>query len=184
MSENFDQEVVVNTVRRVTLEVFSTMLCLDMKPGESFTEVHASDGAEGVMSFVGLAGRCTGAGSLRCDSQTACRLAGAFLMSEFDSVNGDVLDAIGELTNMIIGNLKTHLEDQMGPISLSIPTVIHGRNFTARSSSREEWMVVPFQWEGGRLDVKVCLRFSDEESGHAGSRQEFVLHGAGARRSF
>ena len=99
-------------------------------------------------------------------------------MTEFDSVNGDVLDAMGELTNMIIGNLKTHLEDNWGPISLSIPTVVHGRNFTARSSSREEWMVVPFDWSGGHFDIKVCLRLADEETGQAGARQEFVLNGA------
>ncbi len=179
MLNDLDQEMIAATVRNVTMEVFSTMLCLDVTAGETFAEVHASDGAEGVMSFIGLAGRCTGAGSLRCSSEAACKLASAFLMSEFEAVDGDVLDAIGELTNMIVGNLKTHLEDKLGAISLSIPTVIHGRNFTARSSSREEWMGVPFEWAGGRVDVKVCLRAVEEESSvKAGSQHEFVLNGA------
>lgn len=181
ISDALDQQVIATIVRDVTVEVFSTMLGLEVSAGEVFTEGHASDGTEGVMSFVGLAGRCTGAGSLRCSSDAACRLASVFLMSEFDSVDGDVLDAIGELTNMIVGNLKTQLEDRLGPISLSIPTVIHGRNFTARSSSREEWTVVPFQWESGRMDVKICLQAAEEESAHSGSRQEFLLHGT--RRS-
>jgi chemotaxis protein CheX len=175
-TDAFDLEMIAATVRDVTTEVFSTMLCLDLKAREARTEVHAS-GADGVMSFIGLAGPCTGAGSLSCSSESACRIAGAFMMSEFEGVNGDVLDAIGELTNMIIGNLKTHLEDRMGAISLSIPTVIHGHNFTARSSSREEWLVVPFAWDGGEMEVKVCLRVADEQSGEAGSQQEFVLNG-------
>lgn len=181
ISEALDQQVIATIVRDVTVEVFSTMLGLEVSVGEVFTEGHASDGTEGVMSFVGLAGRCTGAGSLRCTSEAACRLASVFLMSEFESVDGDVLDAIGELTNMIVGNLKTQLEDRLGAISLSIPTVIHGRNFTARSSSREEWTVVPFHWAGGHMDVKICLQAADEGSGHAGSRPEFLLHGT--RRS-
>jgi chemotaxis protein CheX len=181
ISEALDQQVIASIVRDVTVEVFTTMLGVEVVAGDLFTEGHASDGTEGVMSFVGMAGKCSGAGSLRCSSEAACRLASVFLMSPFESVDGDVLDAIGELTNMIVGNLKTQLEDRLGPISLSIPTVIHGRNFTARSSSREEWIVVPFQWEGGKMDVKICLQAAEEGSGHAGSRQEFLLNGT--RRS-
>ena len=67
------------------------------------------------------------------------------------------MDAVAEVTNMIIGNVKTTLETELGPLALSIPTVVFGRNFTARSASSEEWVVVPFDVEGSRLDVKLCL---------------------------
>jgi len=36
-------------------------------------------------------------------------------MSEFASVDQGVLDAIGEVTNMIIGNFKNSLESEIGP---------------------------------------------------------------------
>lgn len=53
------------------------------------------------------------------------------------------MDAFGELTNIIIGNLKNELEHHTGPMGLSVPTVIHGKNLTARSDGREEWAVAP-----------------------------------------
>ena len=69
------------------------------------------------------------------------------MMSEYSSVTDEVLDAVAELTNMIIGNLKTALEEHLGPMGLSIPTVIHGRNFTSRTVGTQDWTIVPFRME-------------------------------------
>jgi chemotaxis protein CheX len=44
-------------------------------------------------------------------------------MTEASSVDEDVLDAVAEITNMIIGSVKTDLEGELGPLGLSIPTV-------------------------------------------------------------
>jgi chemotaxis protein CheX len=98
-------------------------------------------------------------------------------MTEFTAVNEEVLDAFGELTNMIIGSFKTELESIAGPMGLSIPTVIYGRNFTTRSLGHEEWVVVPFDCAGHKMEVKVCLKA--QNAGTDGSRQsskpQFIL---------
>jgi len=78
-------------------------------------------------------------------------------MAEFPAVNEDVLDAVAELTNMIIGGVKNDLERQLGPLGLSIPTVVFGRNFRTRSAGTAEWTVVRFPWEGEWLTVKLFL---------------------------
>ena len=117
------------------------------------------------------------AGRLPCPSAVACRLASRFLMSEFDSVDDEVLDAFGELTNMIIGNFKTEVEHHLGPMGLSIPTVIYGRNFSTRSLGREEWTVVPFRCGEDHLNVKVCLKRREIPTVPVrhGEKQEFIL---------
>jgi CheY-specific phosphatase CheX len=58
---------------------------------------------------------------------------------------------------MIIGNFKNALEDDLGPLALSIPVVIFGRNFTARSVHTAEWVVVPFRCGDEQFNVKVSL---------------------------
>jgi chemotaxis protein CheX len=58
---------------------------------------------------------------------------------------------------MIIGSVKTDLESHLGPLGLSIPTVVFGRNFKTRSAGKTEWMNVTFDWEGDCLLVKMCL---------------------------
>ena len=49
-----------------------------------------------------------------------------------------------KLTNMIIGSVKTDLESNSGPLGLSIPTVVFGRNFKTRSAGNAEWIHVRF----------------------------------------
>jgi len=165
VTKTLDQTMIVDAVRGVTLEVCSTMLSLDIQFEEAYTETQSSSNTDGVVSFVGMAGSRVGTGSLACSAEVACRLASSFLMTDFDSVNDEVLDAFGELTNMVIGNLKSQVEEHFGPMGLSIPTVICGNNFSTRSLSHDEWTVVPFRLECGRLEVKICFKAAPDAAG-------------------
>jgi chemotaxis protein CheX len=78
-------------------------------------------------------------------------------MSDCTSVNEEVLDAVGEVANMVIGNFKTMIEEHLGPLGLSIPTVIYGRNFTSRSLGTNSWIVVPFRCEDEAMTIRCCL---------------------------
>jgi chemotaxis protein CheX len=177
MVELISQDILVDLVHLVTGEVLSTMLALEARPGEAFVEHHPEKSA-GVVSFVGLAGSdCVGTGSLQCESVVACQLASRFLMSEFESIDDNVLDAFGELTNMIVGNFKNEVEKRVGPLALSIPTVVYGLNFSTRSPGHEEWTVVPFVWDDSKLNVRVCLkaRKTGPSQVRHGEEQTFTL---------
>ena len=116
-------------------EVFSTMLGADIGTGEVTIEDHPSvEPNDGVVSFIGIAGSWAGTGSLTCSPPMACRICSAMLMTEGTAVDEEVLDAVAELTNMIIGSVKTDLENELGPLGLSIPTVVFGRNFKTKSA--------------------------------------------------
>jgi chemotaxis protein CheX len=51
------------------------------------------------------------------------------------SIDNDVMDAVAEVANMVVGSAKTSFEEVIGPIGMSIPTVIYGRNFVVHSAS-------------------------------------------------
>ena len=112
---------------------------------------------ESVEAFVGISGPMVGTGTVSCDADTACRLASAMLMTEITGVSTEVLDAMGEVANMIIGNLKTAIEERVGQLWLSVPSVVYGRNFTAHTVGKFEWTVVPIQLPAGSLMVRMCL---------------------------
>ena len=73
-----------------------------------------------------------------------------------------MLDAVAEITNMIIGSVKTDLEAELGPLGLSIPTVVFGRNFKTRSAGTTEWIHVRFLWDEDPLLIKMCLAPSEK----------------------
>jgi chemotaxis protein CheX len=152
-----DNDKLTEYVRASTAEVFSTMLGMEIEAGETHLEQSAPAVSDGVLSLIGLAGPWTGAGTISCSAAFACRICTQLLMTEAKSVDEDVLDAVGEVTNMIIGNFKTLVEEHLGPLGLSIPTVIFGRNFTSRSIGHSDWIVTPFMCGGEKMEVRVCL---------------------------
>jgi chemotaxis protein CheX len=164
--KTFDEITRQDLVRAITAsteEVFSTMLGMEVSAEVVVSEnAGSSVPASGLVSLIGLAGGWSGTGSIACNGVFACKMASALLMTEFESVNEEVLDAIGEITNMIIGNVKTAMEEKVGQMGLSTPTVIFGRNFQTRSARIQEWTGVTFSTGNEKLFVQVCLAPSRE----------------------
>jgi chemotaxis protein CheX len=150
-------EIIVKSITESTLQVFSTMLGVDITCGDAGVETSMPEANEGVVSFIGVAGSWAGTGSVSCSPALACRICAQMLMCEAPAVNEEVLDTVAELTNMIIGSVKTEMETHLGPLGLSIPTVVYGRNFKTKSAGNAEWIVTHFRWDEETLVVKLCL---------------------------
>ena len=79
----------------------------------------------------------------------------ALLGEKPGSINEEVIDAVGELTNMIAGSAKSQLEQF--EMSLSLPTVITGRNHTIAFGSGVKPIYIGFGCEWGPLSIEVGL---------------------------
>ena len=161
-AQPISREDLAEAIRAATNDVFTTMLNLTAAPGDVFVEKEEAVPSSGVVSLIGLAGSWVGSGSLACSANCAVAIASALLMTPYTAIDEDVLDAVAEVTNMIIGNVKTALEGRLGAMGLSTPTVIYGRNFQTRSSGTQKWTVVPFSLGEDRMCVQVCIAPCDE----------------------
>lgn len=151
-----DDEV-VTLIWANTEKVFSTMLGLEVKSSSAPKERVLALRKGGVVSLVGFAGRWRGSGSIRCSGRLACALSAKLLLTDFEYVNDEVLDAMGEIANMIIGNFKDDAACKLGPLGLSTPTVLYGNNFEARNWNGESWVTVLFDCEGELFEVNISL---------------------------
>ena len=151
------ENLIETEIRKSVVDVFSTMLSGNIEPGEITREHTSPETAEGIVSFIGIAGCWSGTGSVACSSAVACRICSEMLMTEATALNEEVLDAVAELTNMIIGNVKTALERHLGDLGLSIPTVVFGKNFKTKTGATIDWIAEKFQWDGQEFVVKMCL---------------------------
>ena len=152
-----DQELIVGIVSRAAKDVFGTMLGLEIDLGEAFIEKSSPPESQKVVALIGLAGQWIGTGVIGCSPEFACRIASLMLMTEYQAVNEDVLDAMAEMANMIFGSVKTELEEHLGALGLSIPTVIFGRNFATRSVGQQAWTVFPLRAGTDEMEMKFCL---------------------------
>jgi chemotaxis protein CheX len=156
--ETVTQLDIERAISKASREVFEIMLCLPLEIDPSVMRHHIEpETFQGVVALVGVAGAWTGTGHISCSPQFAQKLAGALLMSEYDSVNEEVLDAVAEVSNMIIGNVKTIFEERLGTLALTVPTVIYGRNYRTRSAGVKDWVLVKLRSGKEEMDINFYL---------------------------
>lgn len=73
-------------------------------------------------------------------------------------VNKMVLDAVGELTNMISGAARKLMEKDDLKVFAAIPTVVCGRAHTVHHIIKGPSMVIPFKTKVVDFVIDVCLR--------------------------
>jgi len=66
-------------------------------------------------------------------------------------------DAVGEITNMIFGQIKTQLNGRGYGLKLGIPSVVTGRGHFVSQFHRGPYMIVPFYLDGQMFQVHVAL---------------------------
>jgi len=126
MSTEFGAKTLRSDLAQIVESVFATMLRLET------VECDAPwlPGRRRLTAAVYLSGNWNGAVLLECDHRQACLIAGRFLSEDPpDMVNDLVRDVLGELANMIGGNLKCVLARG---IELSMPSVVDGGDYCLR----------------------------------------------------
>lgn len=157
MATEISSETIGARLFAAARDVFSSMLGTEVtaQPGQNLSST--AELLDGVVACIGLTGRWVGTGLLSCSTETACDLSARMLMCEAGPLNDDVLDAVGEIANMIIGNLKNHLEDLSGPIEMSTPTVVHGSRLSAKSMRNRTTISVICSYEDRHVTLVVNL---------------------------
>ncbi len=144
----------INPFIRALVKSFDTMVGCKVRRGE----IHLK-GAEGtpyeVSGIIGLSGKAVGTVVLALSREVALKAASAMLMFEAEELDDDVIDAVGELANMVAGAAKAELAEF--DMSVSLPNVITGRGHVVRFPSNVTPICIPFECQWGPLAVEVGL---------------------------
>jgi chemotaxis protein CheX len=128
-------------------EVFETMIFMSMAESSDAAQKIEGDAILGAITFLGTYPLCSGGvcgsdgvktdsgnkieGILTICSNMSCAKAIAANMLGADCSKNlsetEVCDAIGEVTNMIMGGMKSRVQDRFSNIKVSIPSVITGQ---------------------------------------------------------
>jgi chemotaxis protein CheX len=108
---------------RVVQSVFQTMMDLEVTPSD-MPWTHSPDTITSAVLYVGP---WRGAMLLGCQAPQACQFAARFMGVELPGgIDADVRDVMGELANMVAGNLKSLLPPGL---ELSTPIVVEGGDY-------------------------------------------------------
>jgi len=126
--------------------VFDSMLEIGIQ--ESNGSVNMDTGGRTSLASVSITGGWSGVVFLQCPYELASELGQAMFKCDASTITAaDIQDAMGELINMVGGNVKAQLP---GPSSLSLPNVIQGNDFC--------WKV-----PGGREVQRVHSKCKDKD---------------------
>lgn len=135
-----------------TKDVFTTMLMIDLAEGEPVD----NDGVQSnLSSILGLGGDIKGMVGVHCPEQTAKKITGELLGIEVENLDEDVNDAIGEIANMIAGNLKLSFEKQGLNVLLAIPTTVMGKSYKTSRPQQACCVIVPFSLDDNLFWIEL-----------------------------
>ena len=101
-----------------------------------------------VTGMIGLGGKCTGFMTLNLPERVALLSVSGLLQDEFLRLNPQVIDGVGELTNIIAGGLKAKMFNTPWTIAnITIPSVILGSNYQISYAKGIEYCIVSFEVE-------------------------------------
>ncbi len=170
---------VVEDIISCTNEVFSTMIPMEIKSGDSFYQKEEMISTD-VISLVTFAGEHSGIVAIFCTKGFALNVTSNMLGIEASSIDQDAKDAMGEVANMIAGNVKNKVCETYGAMHLSVPIVIAGDDLSICSStdgsgknadvvvtpsitcnSQNSWLMTPFSSNGENFNVGFVVKKND-----------------------
>jgi chemotaxis protein CheX len=136
-----------------TTQVFETMV---FKKLDQVTPIEgdALRPRSNVVGIVGFGGTISGLVAFYSTLEAAQEIAGAMLGIEPSEVDGEMADAIGEVTNMIAGGFRLRMADRGETLAISIPSVTVGSDFYTRFASDVRRVLCPFRMDA---DLEVCV---------------------------
>jgi CheY-specific phosphatase CheX len=147
METSFVMEEHILEQVRIAKDVFGNMVDMSIEPLDGCWEPQS----EVVTAAVYFTAPWQGALFVECNVELAFAFTAKLMAVETPtSVDDDVCDAMGELANMIGGNLKALMPANVG---ISIPSIIRGKEYAVRLRGGRRLSSTVFDSEFG----KFCL---------------------------
>jgi chemotaxis protein CheX len=99
-----------------------------------------------ITGMIGVHGKVSGFVSVNLAERFAVRAVEGLLQEEFGKLTSQVVDGAGEITNIIVGGIKSSLsKTEWGFSHITVPSVIVGHNFTIAYARGLEYLTVTFE---------------------------------------
>ena len=144
----------LNAAKNV-LETMAQVKVISQKP-----HLKAGTSSYGVVTgIIGMTSeQITGSMIVSFSEKCILKIVANMLMEEVkEKIDDEVVDAVGELTNMICGGAKAQLAKLDLKFALATPTMVVGKGVEISFYSKSPTIVIPFATEDGSFVVEANL---------------------------
>ena len=147
----------INPVLNSMLNVLSTMAHIKPKVGspkvKDKNEIIHGRNITGIMSMTGRKGNASVA--ITFSEAAILHIAKNMLPVESKTIDGAIIDLVGELANMVLGGAKSHLENGGFVFRLSLPTIILGSDYLIAHQTNAPIIKLPFTMPDGEFVIEA-----------------------------
>ena len=136
--------------------VFSTMVHRPLVPLERYEGTPHVPG--NVVGTVGFAGSSNGLVTVGCSTAAAREITAGLLELTEAEVGDDLVDAIGEVANMVAGSFRTAMAAGTDGWAITMPVVTIGDHFSIKYSSDTYQVVCPYRMGAHDLYVELVVQ--------------------------
>ena len=142
----------INPFIGATKRVFETMIGITVDRGLPYLR-RQGETHEGLIGVIGLTGGAIGIAAICVSNDAAINICERFVGSRPEEIDAEVIDAVGELINMIAGNAKSQLEAY--ELSISLPSIIRGREQAIEFPHQINPICIPFSSPIGNFIIQI-----------------------------
>ncbi|MCP4372750.1 MAG: chemotaxis protein CheX [Deltaproteobacteria bacterium] len=148
-------------VTKTLTDVFDTMLSMKLEKTDGCAK--GIDGGNQIVGSVGFAGKVMGNVNILVSGDFARLITSQMLGMDTDEIESEeeVFDVIGELSNMLGGDIKSRLCDHGFKCDLSIPSITSGANLKIESSGWERYECFSFKYRENTAQVQVYIKTAE-----------------------
>ena len=141
-----------------TRKVLSMMAFMESKPKKPSLKTPGDLKALGdISAVIPVSGECNG--SIGISFTESCILQVAYQMfgEEYDVVNDEIVDMVGEIVNMVSGDARKELEKLGFNFQAGIPSMAHGKGHLLKHTVSDRIIIIPFQTKNGDFFIETCF---------------------------
>jgi chemotaxis protein CheX len=146
----------INPFLEGTVSVLKTMAMTEPIAGKPYLKKDNQSRGD-VSGIIGFTGSARGSLAISFSKSSILKIISNMLGENYCEINGEVRDAVGEITNMISGVARKNLEAQGLNIQAAIPTIVSGENHAILHVLGGSSIIIPFETKAGPFYVDVCL---------------------------
>ncbi|MCV2886606.1 chemotaxis protein CheX [Aestuariibacter sp. AA17] len=139
------------------MNVLKTMAQTELKPGKPKrkTDEQARGDVSGLIGMVGP--QVKGSLSITFEEQLALEIMERMVGERPASLDAEVTDMVGEITNMICGGAKSELADKGYEFGMATPVIVTGKGHTITHQVDGPKVIMPFASEWGFAYLEICF---------------------------
>lgn len=152
---------IINAFAGSAVTVLKTMAFTDSVAGAPYLK--KDDTARGdVSGMISFDGSVKGSMAVSFSGSCILKIVSTMLGEELCTINREIEDAVGELTNMISGDARRRLEREQLIVSASIPMILSGNDHVIKHDLGTPSIVIPFSTSDGSFVVDICIKDNKE----------------------